>query len=779
MINQEIQSYERMGIPAAKRPKKRYDFNLYESIEYVFCFLLSKIHLFGALSPFGLSYFAAVFPGRKRPLGLLMACLGLAAAGMGLHFMQYAGALVILCATSVLMEKEFAERPWLYGLTAAVASALTGFVFVAFDGFLLYDVLYLVLESILVFLSYFVFRKATEVLRSFQGRTVFEPTETLSLLALCAGAVISLGSVPYLQGMAHVISLVLILIAGLTGGFALSCTTGVLLGLVNSLQELLPAQVVAVYAVSALCAGILQKRGRWGVTIGFLAANAAAMLYFNASVDTIIAYYHILMAGAILFLIPDRVLAVFGEAVRAPGYAEDSAARLREITENKLTAASQSFQELSAVFNEAVEKRIEAGLHDPSPLFDSTSDMICRDCSLMKYCWQKEYNDTRRSLLTLYRRMEQRGCAVKEDVPERFKNECIRLEEFLTLLNKNYDIHKVNLLWAGRVSESRNLVAEQFKNLSSVLEHIKCELSAEPTEGIRLERRLAAALDRNGLEAAHIRVYGSEALEVSLEVPSCGGERVCSTKIAAVLSSVLRVPMLRMPAVCGRERCRLRFAEQPRYTLEAGFAQVAGQSGSVCGDNYMLSQSADGKYILALSDGMGQGNEADSQSRMTLRLLRRLLAAGFDKETALQLINSMLMVSTEQESFATADLCLVNLYSGALEFIKIGASSSYHKSGQTVEKIPCSSLPAGIVCDIKADCELKYAKAGDFVLLVTDGVTDVLENGNENGLCRIIRDFTGESPQRLADEVLRRALAAGGGAARDDMTVLAGRLTEH
>ncbi len=777
MTNQEIQSYKRMGIPVDKKQKKSRVFGVYECLEYCFSFLLSKISLFGAISPFGLSYFAAVFPKQKSMFYLLVSFLGMAAAGFGLQFMKYAGAIVIVCACSILMEKEFTKNKWLYGFTAAISVALTGFVFIIFQGFLLYDILLQVLESILVYVSYFVFDKAVDVFRGLQKRNVFEPTETFCMLFLCGGVVMSLGQVPYMQGIAHVISLVIILISGLVGGFPFSGTAGILLGVVNSLPDVLPAQVVAVYAVSALCAGFLQTKGRWGVILGFFITNGFAMLYFNSSINTIIAYYHIIAAGVILFLIPDSMLSVFGEIVKAPAYAEDSVERLRDIMSDKLTDASRSFEALSGVFSEAVEKRVDIALKDPAMLFDKTADAICKNCTLMRYCWQKEYNDTRRSLLTLYDRMERHGQARLEDVPERFKSECIHLEAFLSVLNQNYEVHKVNMLWAGRVSESRNLVAEQFKNLSSVLEHLKRELGSEPTEGIQLERRIAAALDRKGIEAKCVRVTGTETKEITMEIPSCQGERVCSKEIAAVIGNVLQVPVFKLPSICGESTCRLRFFEQPRYTMETGFAQVSGQNGAICGDHHMLSQSADGKFVLALSDGMGLGGAAENQSRMTVHLIRQLLAAGFDKETALKLINSMLMVSTEPESFATADLCLVNLYSGALEFIKIGASNSYVKKREEVEKITCSSLPAGIVCNIEADCELKYAKSGDFVVLVTDGVTDVLEDAGGSRICDIVSGFTGDSPQRLADEILREALAVSGGRAKDDMTVLAARLT--
>jgi len=776
MTNQELQAYERMGIPAPKQKKKLQDFGVYEITEYIFCFLLSKIYLFGALSPFGLAYFVAVFPKQKKGMYVLAVCLGLLTANMGLSFMKYAGALVITASCSLLMEKEFSKHQWLYPITAGCSLALTGFVFILFNGFLLYDILYQVLESILVFLSFFAFNKAVMVVRGITKRRVFETAETLSLLVLCAGVVMSLACIPYFQGGAHLVSVLVILIVALTCGLPLTCTAGVLLGFVNSLSDVLPAQVVAVYAVSALCAGVLQSKGRFGVMVGFLVANAATMLYFNASANSIISVYYILGAGTILFLIPDAALSVFGELMKSPRYALDSVERIRDIMSRKLMEASLSFNSLSQVFHETVENRVNADIRDPGLLFDKTADRVCRNCSLMKYCWQKEYNDTRHALLTLYHRMEQRGEATVEEVPESFRSACIQLDVFLENLNKNYDLHKVNLLWAGRVLESRKLVTEQFNNIASVLKHLQTELSMEPTEGIRLERRILAALDRKGFSANYIRVTGTETLEVRLDMDYYDEENLQAREVEAIISSTLQTPMLRLSAESTEGSLCLRFIEKPRYTMEAGFAQVAGRGGAVCGDHHMFSVSHDGKYILALSDGMGQGSKAESQSNMTVHLIRKLLSAGFDKETALRLINSMLMVSAERESFATADLCLVNLYSGALEFIKIGASSSFVKNGERVDTVTCSSLPAGILCNVEADCDLKYAKAGDFVVMVTDGIADALEGNEEAGLHHIISQFNGTSPQQLADEILHTALGLQNGIAKDDMTVVAARL---
>lgn len=779
MINQEIQSNKRLKIPRAKKTKTKHDFGVFELTEYILLLLLSKIYLLGAMSPFAIAYFAATFPKQKRRLAFLAATLGMMASGMGVDVLKYAGAFVIAGAAFILMAEELSRYRFLYGAVSSVSLLITGTVFVAFDGFLLYDFLQLMLECILVFLFYFAFDKGAVLIRGLEKRTVFEPIEGLALIILAACVILSFKTFPYFEGAAHVLSVLVILISGLVGGFPLSCGAGVMLGLVNSISEVLPAQIVSVYVVSALCAGVLQKKGRWGVLIGFFAANGAATLYFSSSANTVIGFYYVILSGIILFLLPDRMLQVFGEVVKAPSYEEASMERLREIMSDKLTTAAHSFTELSDLFSEVVSNRISEDMHDPGALFDRTAEKVCRDCTLMPYCWQKDYNSTRRTLLNLYDKMELHGAASEKNIPPEFQHGCIRLHDFIEALNKSYELHKINLMWAGRVSESRQLAIHQFKNISSVLKHLNHELAEAPSDALRLERKVLAALDRSGIEAKHVTITGRDALHVSFEMESCGGARLCAKKAATALGHALGVPMIKMPSECADGTCRLTFCEMVRYGIETGYAKMTGQGEKTSGDNHMLTHSSDGKYVLALSDGMGRGNEAGEQSKMTILLIKRLLQAGFDKETAMRLINSMLMVSNEGESFATADLCMVNLYSGALEFIKIGAAASYIKKKDEVERVHCATLPAGIMHEPETECELKYASAGDFVIMVTDGVTDVLETEEDSKLVRLISSFLGHSPQQLADDILQAAIVASKGNPKDDMTVLVARLKEE
>ena len=80
-----------------------------------------------------------------------------------------------------------------------------------------------------------------------------------------------------------------------------------------------------------------------------------------------------------------------------------------------------------------------------------------------------------------------------------------------------------------------------------------------------------------------------------------------------------------------------------------------------------------GKKGVALSDGMGSGEDAFKESTMVVEMLEELLDAGFPVKTAIQMMNTALVIGREDVRFCTVDVSLFDLYSGSCEFVKAGA----------------------------------------------------------------------------------------------------------
>ena len=74
---------------------------------------------------------------------------------------------------------------------------------------------------------------------------------------------------------------------------------------------------------------------------------------------------------------------------------------------------------------------------------------------------------------------------------------------------------------------------------------------------------------------------------------------------------------------------------------------------------------------------MGAGEAAFKESTMVVEMLEELLAAGFPKETAIQMLNTALVMGREEVRFSTIDMSVFDLYSGKCEFVKAGACLLY------------------------------------------------------------------------------------------------------
>jgi len=181
---------------------------------------------------------------------------------------------------------------------------------------------------------------------------------------------------------------------------------------------------------------------------------------------------------------------------------------------------------------------------------------------------------------------------------------------------------------------------------------------------------------------------------------------------------------------------------------------------------------------IVLSDGCGSGEQAHFLSSITTNLAKNLLSAGFDKETCVRLINNILMMNADRDTFATIDLAIINLYTGTMEFVKSGSANSYIKTKSGTETVYATSLPAGLMHGLEPDYDMRYMQSGDYLIMVSDGITDILDTADKNEIFSLAEGFTG-SAQTLADRILAEALNAAGGTAYDDMTVFVCAVSEN
>ena len=339
------------------------------------------------------------------------------------------------------------------------------------------------------------------------------------------------------------------------------------------------------------------------------------------------------------------------------------------------------------------------------------------------------------------------------------------------------EYQKVHTAWNARMDEQRVAVATQLTEISGIMEGA-IRRAYDTKEDTSLERKLKKAFGKKGILLKNTYVYDNkdQRKEVYLTIRTRKKNRVSNKEAAEILSDMIGMAMMpshEMRAFVRNEYTDTCFVERTNFEVLYGMERCVGDYQQISGDSFSFMQKAEGQFLASLSDGMGTGLNAYQESEKVVDLLEQFLEAGFSKETAVKMINSALVLRSDGKTFSTIDISSIDLYSGVCEFLKIGAAASFIRRGNWVEVISSTSLPAGIFqqTDLEKTCRKLYD--GDMVIMVTDGVLDVLPVEHQEKLMKdIILEHQTNNPKELAEYIISRVRQYKNGRFCDDMTVL-------
>lgn len=121
---------------------------------------------------------------------------------------------------------------------------------------------------------------------------------------------------------------------------------------------------------------------------------------------------------------------------------------------------------------------------------------------------------------------------------------------------------------------------------------------------------------------------------------------------------------------------------------------------------------------------MGSGEKARECSKLSLRLIKQMLAAGFDNEESIKMINSRINYLEASKRYSTLDVTVLDLFVGRAEIMKNAACSTYIKDKKSIRKINSENLPVGMIDDIELKSETVNIIDGNILVMCSDGVLD-------------------------------------------------------
>ena len=439
---------------------------------------------------------------------------------------------------------------------------------------------------------------------------------------------------------------------------------------------------------------------------------------------------------------------------------------------------ADSLQHLSKTFLNMEAYKGTLSREEIDEMFEKATGNVCAGCERRGECLGEKHSVTYQMMYEILCAAEEYGAELNMELKRRLKRQCLFAPRFLRESLEEFENAKQILMWNHRLVQAREGYARQLTSLAKMIQYTTRELDAGIFQDDHLEKRIKAALKKENVKLLSVVFYMTQQgkYEVHLTVKAMKGRVVLAKDVAFLVGKCIgrtMIPRQGERLVIGEEYGTIACMEGAKFQTLQGVARIGKGLEEISGDTFLMKDLPGGRKGVALSDGMGSGEEAFRDSTMVVEMLEELLEAGFPVETAVQMMNTALVTGREEVKFCTLDVCLFDLYQGSCEFVKAGASSTFIKRKKEVEKIESTTLPIGVVQNIELDREERNLESGEYVIMVTDGVMDALPEGaQEEKLVEFIRETDIVNPTEFARGILSQVLKSSGGMPMDDMTVL-------
>ncbi len=729
--------------------------------------LLPQATVYGGFMPFGVGLAAAVSGGATLPI-FIATLVGYAFQGVSVA-LRYIAALIAVAGIrwSVSGFKAITQTNIFPAAVAFLSTLITGSALLLSANPGLMAVMTIIAESLLA--GGFAF--AAAYLFQNKGQALSLPKQ-LSACLLFAVVLMALFAVEW-GGISpgRIIASFAVLLAGRCGKISGGCFMGVLLGVALLLTEPTHLYLAQIYTFGGLIAALFSKKAKWITAVVFFIMVLVMSIPTQQDITVLISLYEALTA-CIFFLLTPLKAERFVATVFAENQPSEEVISTRQSAAFKLDCAAKAMAEVAGVVDAVSEQLSHLGAPELGAAYRHATDRICRTCKKKMICWEKNFQKTMDSLNHLTPHLRTGETVQAEQLSGYLKTDCLHKEELIDCLARGYQEFSVRERAFRRLQELRSVVNDQFSGTSRLLQELSLQFCEPEYSDTQTEQKLRDVFDKQhiALHSISCRVSGKQGMIIELLLQGkyhAKNAEAFRRKIGELCGRSFSGPVLEYAA----GTTRVSFTERHTFRVAVGFSQLVCAGEKLCGDAVELFEDGSGRHITVLSDGMGCGGSAAVDSAMAAGLAVRMLKAGFGYESMLKMINTAIMAKAEDESLATLDIAVINLFTGDLELLKAGAGVSLLYSNGRVSRLDESSLPLGILHELTFAQTKDRLVDGDVLLLMSDGVS----NDGVEWVEELLReyDITTSGVQELAQRIVNTARDRQTDEKGDDVTVIA------
>ncbi|MBP3706505.1 MAG: SpoIIE family protein phosphatase [Clostridia bacterium] len=728
-------------------------------------FVGGRAQIFYEMSPFGVS-FAAGCSLNLLPSVSIGVFLGYFIPGITGGF-RYIAAFFAVTAIRVMLSsyRKLSLNPYFLSLVSLLASLFTSLLALwRLEEYALRSFA----EGILICSVTFLLARVSRVFgRRFAGLT---GDEMASLLIVMSIILIAFSSVTlYGISLGRIMGIVLIFISSKYGG----TLSGAVSGITVTFSQMLVGSNLsgfALFSLGGMMAGIFSPFGRLAQIAAVSLCGIIGHAFTGGGTQLAIGVVELLFASSLFLMLPSKASVFLGKIFSCcPKVGGPTGVKKGVII--RLDKAASALDDVSKTVEQVAKKLSDIN----APSFSRVAGMVekdtCVGCRLRLHCWETKRSETMNALVEITKAVRSGATKPEAAADEGFKIQCLRLEKLGESIKEKYGHYAAAVVAENRMEEVRGVVSDQFSGVSDMLYSMSREFEGDDRFDNSAALTAAAALKNLDIRSeesyARIDRFGRMTLEFKIKKEE--GVVYNKLQIMRMLSLCCErdfdVPVISESA----GKVYLTVSERPRYTVDMGVCQFAANGSGMCGDAYRYFSDGLGRFFMILSDGMGTGGRAAVDGTFVSGLMAQLLKAGFGYNCSLKILNSSMLFKSTDESMATLDIACIDLFNGKTELLKAGAAPSLVRRSGKTGKAESHSLPVGILRDIGLDKATLKLKAGDIVILMSDGAV----SEDLDWIRNVLNTWGDGSAQQLSETIAEGVRRRYNTEKGDDITVMA------
>ena len=683
---------------------------------------------------------------------------------------NYGIAYVIYTVATSLISIEGFSKKYVTLIKIGIATLISSIISALF---FMSDTYITVITNVLLTVAFYpIVTSGVYMLLNIRKKIIFSKEEIVSLGILMTFALIPFSGIT-LWGfsLVNVILITTIVVIGWKNDWLLGTAAGVSIGLIYSIATGESSLIITAFAFSGLIAGVLSKYNKWIVVVAFIVGNFVLAYVYTRDITVWAKLAEVLIASGIIVSLPRKMVLKLEDLFGTMNGLKVGYSNLLgpgADVKDRLNAMSEVFDNLSHITTPTDEKTLDETSNVIQKYLENYTKNECIGCKNSLTCMKENLAGIS---IHLAERLEHNKTITKEMIPV----DCELAEEIINNLQDIYNNMKLMRIVKQRENEANEKLAEEYRAVSNLIKNMAKEELVLTKQDTLEQKRIREELKFMGyvvyedfLEKTEDSVTYEFITDILVDIDKAKKE------IQKIVSDITGTKMsIKLVLNSSKtEKSRIKLVPSSKYVVRAAVKQIRKADSAMNGDSYIVTELKDNSKIIAISDGMGSGIESKEVSSSVVSMIEKMSTGGFNKEEIIAIVNKLIKLRESGEISATLDMCAINEKTNVMEFIKLGAPSSYIIKEGIVEEIRQDNMPMGLISNIKYSAIEKQVSKGMYVVITSDGATSDI---TKDALQTIIDGFDGEehiTEKTLMDKIMNKIVGNQNKIVLDDVTVV-------